>query len=166
MASKQITIETDEFGGVEWGLRQLRKILAPVSIPSKEWIGTPVIPYKAGRSEVIRRLLNLANIQVAFQKGKTLRSVLVQLKGLGTVCIKLTATIALRFISDKLPGNCTPELMSIKEGLTNHQGMQNTKRWSKTQRWRYMPQTRGRHTIDLENVEVLKGGCDSQHSGC
>ncbi|GAA54336.1 hypothetical protein CLF_102306 [Clonorchis sinensis] len=60
--------------------RQLRRMLAPVSRPSKEWIGTAVIPYKAGTSEVIRRVLNSANIRVAFQKGKTLRSVLVRLK--------------------------------------------------------------------------------------
>ncbi|KER19118.1 hypothetical protein T265_11997 [Opisthorchis viverrini] len=60
--------------------RQLRKILAPVSRPSKEWIGTAVTPYKAGTSEGYQRLLNLANIRVAFQKGKTLLSVLVQLK--------------------------------------------------------------------------------------
>ncbi|KER22185.1 hypothetical protein T265_09656 [Opisthorchis viverrini] len=52
--------------------RQLRKLLAPASRPSKEWIGTVVIPYKAGTSEVIRRLLSLA-IQ--------LRSVLAQVKG-------------------------------------------------------------------------------------
>ncbi|KER33985.1 LOW QUALITY PROTEIN: hypothetical protein T265_12469 [Opisthorchis viverrini] len=58
---------------------QLGKILAPVSRPSKEWIGTAVIPYKAGTSEVIRRLLNLANIRL-FRKEETLRSVLVQLK--------------------------------------------------------------------------------------
>ncbi|GAA48820.1 hypothetical protein CLF_102075 [Clonorchis sinensis] len=58
----------------------------------QEWIGTAVIPYKAGTSEVIRRVLNSANIRVAFQKGKTLRSVL-----------------------DKPPGNFTPELVSIRE---------------------------------------------------
>ncbi|KER27272.1 hypothetical protein T265_05675 [Opisthorchis viverrini] len=59
---------------------QLRKILAPLSQPSKEWIGTAVIPYKAGAFGDYRRLLNLANIRVPFQKGKTLRSILVQLK--------------------------------------------------------------------------------------
>ncbi|GAA52094.1 5'-3' exoribonuclease 2 [Clonorchis sinensis] len=36
--------------------------------PSNEWISTAVIPYKAGTSEVIRRLLKSANIRVAFQK--------------------------------------------------------------------------------------------------
>ncbi|GAA51242.1 hypothetical protein CLF_105761 [Clonorchis sinensis] len=60
--------------------RQLRRISAPVSRPSKEWVGTAVIPYKAGTSEVIRRVLNSANIRVAFQKGKTLCSVLVRSK--------------------------------------------------------------------------------------
>ncbi|KER30639.1 hypothetical protein T265_02988 [Opisthorchis viverrini] len=60
--------------------RQLRQVLVPTPRPNKEWIGTVVIPYKAGTSEVIRRVLNTANSIVAFQKGKTLRSVLVHLK--------------------------------------------------------------------------------------
>ncbi|GAA48528.1 hypothetical protein CLF_101717 [Clonorchis sinensis] len=60
--------------------RQLRRVLVPTPRPNKEWIGTAVIPYKTGTSEVIRRTLNTANSRVAFQKGKTLRSVLVQLK--------------------------------------------------------------------------------------
>ncbi|KER33989.1 hypothetical protein T265_00191 [Opisthorchis viverrini] len=51
-----------------------------ISRPSEEWFGTAIITYKTGTSDVIRRLLNLANIRVAFQKGKTLRSVLAQLK--------------------------------------------------------------------------------------
>ncbi|GAA55788.1 hypothetical protein CLF_108995 [Clonorchis sinensis] len=60
--------------------RQLRRVLVPTPRPNKEWIGTAVIPYKTGTSEVIRRVLNTANLRVAFQKRKTLRSVLVQLK--------------------------------------------------------------------------------------
>ncbi|GAA57796.1 hypothetical protein CLF_113209, partial [Clonorchis sinensis] len=62
--------------------RQLRRILTPASGPSKECTGTAVIPYKAGISEVVRRVLNSANIRVAFQKGKTLHSLLVRLKDL------------------------------------------------------------------------------------
>ncbi|KER30944.1 hypothetical protein T265_02752 [Opisthorchis viverrini] len=46
--------------------RPLRRILAPVPRPKA--------------SAVIRRLLNLANIRAAFQKGKTLRSFVVQWK--------------------------------------------------------------------------------------
>ncbi|GAA57021.1 hypothetical protein CLF_112011 [Clonorchis sinensis] len=60
--------------------RQLRRVLVPTPRPNKEWIGTAVIPYKTGTSEVIRRVLNTANIRVAFRKGKTLRYVLVHLK--------------------------------------------------------------------------------------
>ncbi|KER31127.1 hypothetical protein T265_02576 [Opisthorchis viverrini] len=60
--------------------RQLRRVLIPVEKPNREWIGTAVIPYKPGTSEVIRRILNTANIRVAFQRGNTLRSTLVQLK--------------------------------------------------------------------------------------
>ncbi|KER23934.1 LOW QUALITY PROTEIN: hypothetical protein T265_14530 [Opisthorchis viverrini] len=73
---------------IKW--RQLRRVLVPLAKPNKEWIGTAVIPYKAGTSEVIRRVLNTANRGVVFQRGNTLRSALVQLKdrlrqtGLGT----------------------------------------------------------------------------------
>ncbi|GAA52949.1 hypothetical protein CLF_109167 [Clonorchis sinensis] len=36
--------------------RQLRRVLVPTPRSNKEWIGTTVIPYKTGTSEVIRRV--------------------------------------------------------------------------------------------------------------
>ncbi|GAA56449.1 hypothetical protein CLF_110913 [Clonorchis sinensis] len=60
--------------------RHLRRVLVPVAEPNRDWIGTAVIPYKPGTWEVIRRILNKANIKVAFQKGNTLCFALVQLK--------------------------------------------------------------------------------------
>ncbi|KER22468.1 LOW QUALITY PROTEIN: hypothetical protein T265_14848 [Opisthorchis viverrini] len=56
--------------------RQLRRVLAPVGKPNREWIGTAVIPYKPGTSEVIRRILNTANIR--FSKGGTLCTGLIE----------------------------------------------------------------------------------------
>ncbi|KER29147.1 hypothetical protein T265_04157 [Opisthorchis viverrini] len=43
--------------------RQLRRVVVPTPRRNKELIGTAVIPYKAGTSEVIRRVLNTANIR-------------------------------------------------------------------------------------------------------
>ncbi|GAA47984.1 hypothetical protein CLF_101047 [Clonorchis sinensis] len=60
--------------------RQLRRVLVPVAKPKREWLGTAVIPFKPGTSEIIRRILNTASIRVAFQRGNTLRSTLVQWK--------------------------------------------------------------------------------------
>ncbi|GAA36565.2 hypothetical protein CLF_101310, partial [Clonorchis sinensis] len=37
----------------------------------RERLGTAAIPYKPGTSEIIRRILNTANIRVAFQRGNT-----------------------------------------------------------------------------------------------
>ncbi|KER24710.1 hypothetical protein T265_07706 [Opisthorchis viverrini] len=60
--------------------RQLRRVLVPVGKPTREWIGTAVIPYKPGTFEVIQIILNTPNIRVAFQRGKTLRCALLQSK--------------------------------------------------------------------------------------
>ncbi|KER32248.1 LOW QUALITY PROTEIN: hypothetical protein T265_12828 [Opisthorchis viverrini] len=60
--------------------RQLRRVLVPVAKPNRAWIGTAVIPYIPGTSDVIPRILNTANIRL--YRGGTLRSALVQLKDL------------------------------------------------------------------------------------
>ena len=60
--------------------RQLGRALRPITRTSREWVGTAVVPYKFGTSEALCRVLNSANIRVAFKKGRTLRSALVQLK--------------------------------------------------------------------------------------
>ncbi|GAA49684.1 hypothetical protein CLF_103425 [Clonorchis sinensis] len=58
----------------------LRRALVPIEKPNRESIGIAVIPYNSGTSDDIQRILNADNISVAFQKGKTLRCALVQLK--------------------------------------------------------------------------------------
>ncbi|GAA55010.1 hypothetical protein CLF_106423 [Clonorchis sinensis] len=76
---------------------QLRRGLVPVAKPKIEWLGTVVIPYKPGTSEIIRRILNTTNIRVAFQRGNTLR---LALKG-------NTLRSALVQLKDRLPANRT-----------------------------------------------------------
>ncbi|KER22211.1 hypothetical protein T265_09636 [Opisthorchis viverrini] len=76
--------------------RQLRRVLLPVEKPNREWIRTAVIPYKPGTSEVIRRIIDMANISVTFQRVDTLRSALVQLK-------------------DRLPANRTKDFQKYLE---------------------------------------------------
>ncbi|GAA48793.1 hypothetical protein CLF_102043, partial [Clonorchis sinensis] len=74
--------------------------------PSEEWIGTAVIPCKAETSEVIRRLLNSANIRVAFQKWKMLRSVLVRL-------VRLKGLATSRRMSAKMDPSVRPDLFAF-----------------------------------------------------
>ncbi|KER19067.1 hypothetical protein T265_15675, partial [Opisthorchis viverrini] len=143
---------------------QLRKIFATVSRPSEEWIGTAVISYKAGTSEVIRRFLNLANIRLAFQKGKTLRPVLVQLED--TLPTERTRAVCKKINCNDCAKACIGQTArELHTRIGEHK-----RRINKPSRNAEEYQTLVKdsamavhvldtgHRVDLENVEVLRQG--------
>ncbi|KER21355.1 hypothetical protein T265_15111, partial [Opisthorchis viverrini] len=118
---------------------------------------TAAIPYKTGTSEVIHRLLNLVNIRVAFQKGKTLRSVLIpcRLKGLET-CIKCNhcAKVHIGQTASELHTRIGEHKRRINKPPRNAEEYQTLV----TDSAMAVHSLDTGHRINLENVEVLRRG--------
>ncbi|MGL5624125.1 reverse transcriptase domain-containing protein [Cetobacterium sp.] len=81
LATKALTKTLCEFGYPKRMIRhQQEQLLYPQQKVPRTWLATAVIPYKKGTSEAIRKILNEANIRVAFKPTQRLRSILVHSK--------------------------------------------------------------------------------------
>ncbi|GAA51623.1 hypothetical protein CLF_106479 [Clonorchis sinensis] len=134
--------------------RQLRRVLVPVAKPKREWLGTAVITYKPGTSEIIRRILNTANIRDRLLANRT-RDCVCKIKC--NDCIKVYMGQTARELHTRIgehkrkinrpPRNADEYQALIKDSAIAEHALDCARIWNLD--------------LNLENVEVFRRGLRS-----
>ncbi|GAA56608.1 hypothetical protein CLF_111206 [Clonorchis sinensis] len=130
--------------------RQLRRVLVLVAQPKREWLGTAVIPYKPGTSEIIRRILNTTNTRDRLLANRT-RDCVYKIKC--NDCTKLYIGQTAKELHTRV-GEHRRKINSPPRNAYKYQVLPKDSAIAE-----HALDTG--HKIDLENVEVLRRGLRS-----